>query len=62
MTDWQDLLAERVRELEAGVNGYDRSLLVEKARAALRVLRVYEVRLRRVSLRAGMKYDGLQQR
>jgi len=62
MTDWRDLLAERVRELEAGVNGDDRSLLADTARAALRVLRVYEVRLRRVSLRAGMKYDGLQQR
>jgi hypothetical protein len=51
VTDWQDLLAERVRELEAKARGYDPSL-PDKARAMLRVIRGYEVRVRRLAVRA----------
>ena len=53
MTDWQDLLAERVRELEAEVDGLDRSL-ADRAMAMLRVIRGYEVRVRRLALRAAL--------
>ena len=53
MADWQDLLAERVRELEAKVSGYD-PLLADRARIMLRVIRAYEVRVRKVSLRAAL--------
>jgi hypothetical protein len=51
VTDWQDLLAERIRELEARVSGYDPSL-PDRARAMLRTIRAYEVRVRRLALRA----------
>ena len=53
MTDWQDLLAEQVRELEARISGYDPSL-ADRARAMLRVIRGYEVRVRRLALRAAL--------
>jgi hypothetical protein len=53
VTDWQDLLAERVRELEARIGGYDPSL-PDRARAMLRVIRSYEVRVRRLALRAAL--------
>jgi hypothetical protein len=50
---------EDVRRLEAGAK-HDR-LLADKARATLRVLRVYELRLSRLTLRAKMRFDdGLQ--
>jgi hypothetical protein len=51
VTDWQDLLAERVRELEARISGYDPSL-PDKARAMLRAIRAYEVRVTLLALRA----------
>jgi hypothetical protein len=50
------LLAERARALETGVNDHDRSP-AEKARAILRAIRFYEVRVRRVSLRAKVSFD-----
>ena len=53
MTDWQDILAERVRELEAKLGGYDPSL-PDKARTMLRTIRAYEVRVRRLTLRAAL--------
>jgi hypothetical protein len=34
VTDWQDLLAERVRELEARASGYDPSLPEGKSLAS----------------------------
>ena len=43
MTDWQDLLAERVRELEARAS--PDPLSAEKALALLRVIRGYETRV-----------------
>jgi molybdenum-dependent DNA-binding transcriptional regulator ModE len=48
MTDgWQDLVSERVRQLEAGD-----SALTPKALAMLKVIRGYERRVRRVALKA----------
>jgi hypothetical protein len=58
MTDWQDQLAERVRELEAGIDGHDR-LLAARARSMLRILRTYELRLHRLSVRARTKFSDL---
>jgi hypothetical protein len=51
--DWQDLLAERVRELETRAR--PDPLVAEKARALLRVIRGYEVRVRRLALRAALR-------
>jgi hypothetical protein len=49
MTDsWQDLLSEEMRRMEAENNPPPTS----KALALLRVIRVYELRARRVALRA----------
>jgi hypothetical protein len=48
--DWQDLLAELVKQLEACANDHDPSL-AEKARAMLRVIRGYETRVRHLTLR-----------
>jgi hypothetical protein len=45
--DWQDLLAERVRELEAGAD----PMSAEKTLVMLRVIRGYETRLRQLTLR-----------
>ena len=45
--DWQDLLAERVRELEAGTD----PVSAEKALAMLKVIRGYEMRVRQLALR-----------
>ena len=56
MTDWRDELSDVVRRLEKGVSDHDR-LAAEKARSVLRVLRHYEVRLRRCSLRARVMFD-----
>jgi hypothetical protein len=56
MTDWLDELAEVVRRLERGVSDHDRRS-ADQARSVLRVLRVYETRLRRVSLRAKVMFD-----
>ena len=56
MADWTDELSDLVRRLERGVSDHDR-LAAEKARSVLRVLRVYETRLRRVSLRAKVMFD-----
>ena len=49
MTDWRDLLAEQVRELEARA-GPD-PLAAEKALTLLRVIRGYETRVRHLTLR-----------
>ena len=49
MTDWQDLLAERVRQLETRT-GPD-PVSAEKALAMLRVIRGYEMRVRQLTLR-----------
>jgi len=46
---WQDLLAERVRELEARAS--PDPLLAEKARAILRIIRGHETRVRHLTLR-----------
>ena len=48
--DWQDLLAERVRELEAKAS-YPDPLAAEKALALLRVIRGDEARVRHLTLR-----------
>jgi hypothetical protein len=48
MTDWQDLLAERVRQLEAEAG---HPALTDKALALLRVVRGYEKRIRRLALK-----------
>jgi hypothetical protein len=48
-TDWRDLLAEQVRQLEAEAGD---PALTPKALAMLRVIRVYERRVRRVALKA----------
>ena len=55
MADWRDDLAEDVRRLEAGAK-HDR-LMADQARAALRILRVYALRLSRVSVRAKVRFD-----
>jgi hypothetical protein len=47
-TDWQDLLSEQVRQLEAEAN----PALAPKALALLRVIRAYEQRIRRLTLKA----------
>jgi hypothetical protein len=47
--DWQDLLAERVRELEARASPDPSSAV--KALALLRVIRGYETRVRHLTLR-----------
>jgi hypothetical protein len=47
MDDWQGLLAERVRELEAGADPAS----AEKALAMLKVIRGYEMRVRQLALR-----------
>ena len=49
MTDWRDLLAEQVRELEARPR--PDPLAAEKALALLRVIRGYETRVRHLTLR-----------
>ena len=49
MTDWQDLLAERVRQLEAETGN---PALTPKALALLRVIRGYERRVRQLALKA----------
>ena len=48
MTDWRDLLAEQVRELEARPR--PDPLAAEKALVLLRTVRGYEVRLRHLTL------------
>jgi hypothetical protein len=48
-TDWRDLLAEQVRQLEAEAGD---PALTPKALAMLRVIRGYERRVRRVALKA----------
>ena len=47
--DWQDLLSERVRQLETRT-GPD-PVSAEKALAMLRVIRGYETRVRQLTLR-----------
>ena len=49
MTDWRDLLAEQVRELEAEAGN---PALTPKALAMLRVIRAYERRVRQLALKA----------
>jgi hypothetical protein len=49
MTDWRDLLAEQVRELEARARPDPVS--AEKALVLLRVIRGYETRVRQLTLR-----------
>jgi hypothetical protein len=49
--DWQSLLAEHVRSLEAKANGHDLQL-AEEARQLLRIIRAYEQRVRQLTLRA----------
>ena len=51
--DWQDQLSRAVKDLEAKIGGYDPGL-PDKARIMLRVIRAYEVRVRKVSLRAAL--------
>ena len=48
MTDWQDLLAERVRQREAETGN---PALTPKALDLLRVLRGYERRVRQLALK-----------
>jgi hypothetical protein len=48
MTDWRDLLAEQVRQLEAEAGN---PALTPKALALLRVIRGYERRIRQVALK-----------
>ena len=49
MTDWQDLLSEQVRQLEAETGD---PALATKAIALLRVIRAYEQRVRQLTLKA----------
>jgi hypothetical protein len=48
MTDWQDLLSEQVRQLEAETGD---PALTPKAFALLRVIRAYERRVRQLALK-----------
>ena len=56
MTDWRDELAEVVKRLEAEVNGHDRTLPL-KARSMVRILRAYEIRFKKVELRAKVRFS-----
>jgi hypothetical protein len=54
MTDWRDLLAEQVRELEARARPDPVS--AEKALTLLRVIRGYETRVRHLTLRLDYRF------
>jgi len=55
--DWQDALAEQVRELEGKANGFDPALAT-RALLVLRVLRGYETRVRQLTLRVDHRLAG----
>jgi hypothetical protein len=55
--DWQDQLADRVRELEEAAQSYDPALAT-KALQMLLVLRGYEARVRQLALRSDHRLAG----